>query len=105
MKKIILLGAMVVMVLSVLQGAASGTTAEAKSKTASHRCSIVKGCRVRGKHHSKKHPLKRCYSKKHHVKVCRVKKHHVKPKRVKKTYSTGHHTVSHHSGHHGSHHR
>lgn len=102
MKKIIMSGLMVIMALSVLRGAAAGTAAEAKSKTASHRCSIVKGCRVTGKHHSKKHPLKKCYSKKHHNKVCRIKKHHVKPRRVKKNY-----TVSHHSDHHsyGSHHR
>lgn len=87
MKKIIMSGLMVIMALSVLRGAAAGTTAEAKSKTASHRCSIVKGCRVTGKHHSKKH--------------------HVKPRRVKKNYTVSHHSVSHHPGHHnyGSHHR
>lgn len=83
MKKITMYGAAGIMAMSLLVGAAGGTTADAKSK--SRRCSVVKGCRVTGKHHSKKHHPKKCYTKKNHT-----LKHH------SKTY----YYVGHHSGHH-----
>lgn len=73
MKRIIMTAAAAIMAMSLLMGAGSAVTAGAKAK--SHRCSVMKGCRVTGTHHSKKH----------HKKTCRVKTHH---------------SGSHHSGHH-----
>ena len=52
MKKVIMFGAAGLLSLSLLTGMADCTTAEAKAK--SHRCSIMKGCRVTGKHHTTK---------------------------------------------------
>lgn len=78
MKKVIMFGAAGLLSLSLLTGMADCTTAEAKAK--SHRCSIMKGCRVTGKHHSKKH--------------------HSKTYRYVSRHSGNHHSGSHHSGHH-----
>lgn len=83
MKKIIMFGAAGILAMSLLAGTAGCTTADAKVK--SHRCSVVKGCRVTGKHHSKKHHKKKHHTTKHHSKT----NHYV-----------SHHSGSHHSGHH-----
>ena len=79
MKKISMFGAAGIMAMSLLIGMA-GCTATADAKAKSHRCSVVKGCRVTGTHHSKKHHTKKKYKTSHH--------------------SSGHHSSSHHSGHH-----
>lgn len=88
MKKIIMFGAAGIMSMSLLVGVSEGPTAEAKVK--SHRCSVVKGCRVTGKHHSKKHHQKKKYTNKHHT-----SKHHSRA-----YHYVNHRSGSHHSGHH-----
>lgn len=87
MKKMIMFGVVGIMAMSLSVGGAD-MTACAKAK--SHRCSVVKGCRVTGKHHSKKHHQKKKYTNKHHT-----SKHHSRA-----YHYVNHHSGSHHSGYH-----
>ena len=76
MKKMILCLAAGILSLSLTFAGCPST--QARAKTVGRRCSFTRGCRVTGKHHSKKRCVK--YVKKHHYKI-------------------------HHKGHHGGHHR